>query len=182
MTNFARIAVLARRAPDLERGRDPVPAADQSAAPCRIRKSAGESASAAGFLRLPDGPGPSPAVVLLHGCQRSGGGSTSVGASCSRLGLCHADRRQLRSARHHEHLHGRAQRSTDATTPTARWTFWSRQPSVDPTRVAVVGFSARRPCWRCSSVERGHHRTASTRQIPRGDRASIRPASVSRAT
>ena len=67
-----------------------------------------------GYLRLPDGPGPSPAVVLLHGC---GGGWRGIDERWGKLtcgvGLRHADHRPVRHAWHHELLHGR----TAATDP-----------------------------------------------------------------
>ena len=119
------------------------------------------------MLRLPEGSGPSPAVVLLHGC---GGGWRGLderwGKLLAELGLCHADRRPLRNARHHEHLHERAAGSTMHDAYRAL-DFLVGQSSVDPSRVAMAGFS-QGAMLALLSVERG--------QIERSAQAKFRAA------
>lgn len=107
-----------------------------------------------GHLRLPEGAGPSPAVVLLHGCagywrqldERWGKRLASWGYVT--LTIDRFERRAIRStctsgppvATIHD-----AYRALD---------FLVRHPAVDPDRVAVIGFS--QGAWLALlSVERG---------------------------
>ena len=72
MTTFARIAALLAALPIFGADVNPAPAAEKK--PPRLVEFESPLAgpqALQGYLRLPDGPGPSPAVVLMHGC---GGG------------------------------------------------------------------------------------------------------------
>ena len=72
MTNFAGIAALLAVLPIWSAGVSLAPAADRPPRLVEFESPlAGGPQALQGYLRLPDGPGPSPAVVLLHGC---GGG------------------------------------------------------------------------------------------------------------
>ncbi|WGS21867.1 MULTISPECIES: dienelactone hydrolase family protein [unclassified Bradyrhizobium] len=107
-----------------------------------------------GYLRLPDGPGPSPAVVLLHGCsgyfkqldERWGkrlaawGYVTLTVDRFGPRGITSACTSGVPPATVHD-----AYRALH---------FLTQQPAVDPARVAVVGFS--QGAWLALfSVERG---------------------------
>ncbi|MEH2529557.1 dienelactone hydrolase [Bradyrhizobium sp. AZCC 1588] len=94
-----------------------------------------------GYLRLPDAPGPSPAVVLLHGC---GGAWRGIDA---RWGKRLAEWGYVTLTIDRFGTRGIAHACTAWPPPSTLYDayralkFLVGQPSVDPGRVAVVGFS-----------------------------------------
>lgn len=94
-----------------------------------------------GLLRLPNGPGPSPAIVLLHGC---GGGWRGLD---ERWGKLLADWGYVALTVDRFGTRGITHACTGAVPPSTlhdayrALDFLVGQPTVDPDRVAVVGFS-----------------------------------------
>jgi dienelactone hydrolase len=68
MTTFARIAALLAALPIWGVGMNAAPAADTAPRLVEFESPLAGPQALQGYLRLPDGPGPSPAVVLMHGC------------------------------------------------------------------------------------------------------------------
>jgi dienelactone hydrolase len=93
-----------------------------------------------GYLRLPDGPGPSPAVVLLHGC---GGAWRGID---ERWGKLLAEWGYVTLTVDSFGTRGITSACTGPPPPTLydayrALNFVVGQSSVDPSRVAVMGFS-----------------------------------------
>ena len=182
MTNSPKSSAFARRPPDPDDAVSMSPRPTSRPHRRRIRKSAGRPTAAAGLSAAPERCGSlacrRAAAQLQRQLARTG---RALGQADRVMGLCDADRGQLRSARHHETCaSGPPASITARRLPRAE--LLVGQPSVDPAPRCHGRIFPRRPGWRCSSVERGHDRTASPEQIPRRDRLSIRPASASRAT
>ncbi|WFU17860.1 alpha/beta fold hydrolase [Bradyrhizobium sp. CB3481] len=139
MTNFARIAaviaVLLFLCADVALAGDVPPRLVEFESPL-----AGPQALQ-GYLRLPDGPGPSPAVVLMHGC---GGAWRGIDA---RWGKRLAEWGYVTLAIDRFGTRGITNACTGAMPPSTlldayrALNFLAEQSSVDPSRVAVVGFS-----------------------------------------
>jgi dienelactone hydrolase len=107
-----------------------------------------------GYLRIPDGRGPSPAVVLLHGC---GGGWRQLDA---RWGPRLASWGYVTLTVDRFESRGISSACTSGAPPATAHdayralSFLARHPAVDPERVAVIGFS--QGAWLALlSVERG---------------------------
>ncbi|MBI5264081.1 MAG: dienelactone hydrolase family protein [Bradyrhizobium sp.] len=152
MTNFANVAALL--AALLPGGAVVNAAAEPPAALVELESPLASPQPLQGYLRLPGGPGPSPAVVLLHGCsgnwrqldERWGGRLAAWGyvtLTVDRFGP-------------------RGLSSTCTAGPPAAMlhdayralSFLTGQSPVDPARVAVMGFS--QDAWLALfSVERG---------------------------
>lgn len=94
-----------------------------------------------GYLRLPDGPGPSPAVVLVHGCAGAWRGIDA------RWGKLLAEWGYVTLAIDRFGTRGITSACTGGLPPSTlhdayrALNFLAGQSSVDPSRVAVVGFS-----------------------------------------
>ena len=156
MTNFARIAALLAALPIWSAGVNLAPAADR---PPRLVEFESPLALAGpqalqGYLRLPDGPGPSPAVVLLHGC---GGGWRGID---ERWGKLLAEWGYVTLTVDRFGTRGITNACTGGLPPQTLYdayralNFLVGQSSVDPDRVAVVGFS-QGALLALLSVERG---------------------------
>ena len=139
--NFARIAALLAVLPIWSAGVSLAPAADRPPRLVEFQSPlVGGPQALQGYLRLPVGPGPSPAVVLLHGC---GGGWRGVDERWGKLLAAWGyvtltvdsfGTRDITSA------------CTGPPPPTLydayrALNFIVGQSSVDPSRVAVMGFS-----------------------------------------
>jgi dienelactone hydrolase len=141
MTTFARIAALLAALPIWGAGATLAPAAEKPPRPIEFESPLAGPQALQGYLRLPEGPGPSPAVVLMHGC---GGGWRGLDQRWGKLlaewgyvaltidrfgtrGITHACTGPLPPSTLHD-----AYRALN---------FLVGQSSVDPSRVAVVGFS-----------------------------------------
>jgi dienelactone hydrolase len=143
MTNFARLAALLLALPIWSAGANPAPAADR---PPRIVElesplSLAGPQALQGHLRLPDGPRPSPAVVLLHGC---GGFWRGID---ERWGKRLAESGYVTLTIDRFSSRGITDACTSGLPPQTvndayrALHFLVGQSSVDPGRVAVVGFS-----------------------------------------
>jgi len=141
MTNFARIASLLVALLLWGAGVNPAQAADRSPRLVEFESPLAGPQALQGFLRLPDGPGPSPAIVLLHGC---GGGWRELDERwAKRL----ADWGYVTLTVDRFGTRGIIHACTGSMPPSTMYdayralSFLVGQPTVDPGRVAVVGFS-----------------------------------------
>ena len=141
MTNFARIAALLAALPIWGAGDTLAPAADRPPRLVEFQSPlVGGPQALQGYLRLPDGPGPSPAVVLLHGC---GGGWRGID---ERWGKLLAAWGYVTLTVDSFGTRGITNTCTGPPPPTLydayrALNFIVGQSSVDPSRVAVMGFS-----------------------------------------
>ncbi|MCK1513417.1 dienelactone hydrolase family protein [Bradyrhizobium sp. 190] len=141
MTNFARIATLLAALPIWGAGATLVQAADRPPRLVEFQSPlVGGPQALQGYLRLPDGPGPSPAVVLLHGC---GGGWRGID---ERWGKLLAAWGYVTLTVDSFGTRGITNACTGPPPPTLydayrALNFIVGQSSVDPSRVAVMGFS-----------------------------------------
>jgi len=94
-----------------------------------------------GFLAKPDGSGPFPAVVLLHGCDGFSGGS-AVGAdlfkSWGYVALALDSLGGTNACVPHIVASGTEAEALDAYTALG---YLAREAFIDPNRIAVVGYS-----------------------------------------
>ena len=122
-----------------------------------------------GYLRQPRAPGRRPPSSCFTAAMVVGGSSMNVGASGSLPGVTS---RWPWTASVRAALQAPAppaRRLRPLTTPIGRWNSWCELPSVDPDRVAVIGFS--QGGWLAlNSVERGFDRAKLEGQVPRGHR------------
>jgi dienelactone hydrolase len=132
----------------------PVPAADNSPYLIEFESPLAGPQALQGYLRLPGGAGPSPAVVLLHGC---GGGWRGLD---ERWGKRLAEWGYVTLTIDRFGTRGVTSACTSGLPPSTlhdayrALDFLAGQSSVDPTRVAVVGFS-QGAMLALLSVERG---------------------------
>jgi|SRR5215207_1489101 dienelactone hydrolase len=139
--NFARIAALLAVLPIWSAGVSLAPAADRPPRLVEFQSPlVGGPQALQGYLRLPVGPGPSPAVVLLHGC---GGGWRGVD---ERWGKLLAAWGYVTLTVDSFGTRGITSACTGPPPPTLydayrALNFIVGQSSVDPSRVAVMGFS-----------------------------------------
>ena len=160
---------LPRRAPDRKRGRVPCRAESSADALSNSRARLPVRSRCRVYLRRASTAGPSPAVVLLHGCNGDWRAARrALGQADRVLGLCHAHRRQSWSAR--------PQDTCDSGSPDdlavdayRALNFLVQQPLVDPDRVAVLGFAqGGRLALIVGRTRRSANRLAE--QVPRRDR------------
>ena len=184
MTNFARVAALARRAPDLGRRRERcaggatgrrrlVEFESPLAGPQPLQ---GLPATARRFRSLARGR----AAARLR--RRLARARRALGQAARGVGLCHADHRPLRTARHHERLHERAASRSTLHDAYRALNFLVRTV-VRSIRAASpwLGFSQggmAGACSRSSAADRTQRRPKNSARRS----ASIRPALASRAT
>jgi dienelactone hydrolase len=141
MTNFARIVALLAALPVWSASVSPAPAGDRPPRLVEFQSPlVGGPQALQGYLRLPDGPGPSPAVVLLHGC---GGGWRGID---ERWGKLLAAWGYVTLTVDSFGTRGITSTCTGPPPPTLydayrALNFIVGQSSVDPSRVAVMGFS-----------------------------------------
>jgi dienelactone hydrolase len=139
--NFARIAALLAVLPIWSAGVSLAPAADRPPRLVEFQSPlVGGPQALQGYLRLPVGPGPSPAVVLLHGC---GGGWRGVD---ERWGKLLAAWGYVTLTVDSFGTRGITSACKGPPPPTLydayrALNFIVGQSSVDPSRVAVMGFS-----------------------------------------
>jgi dienelactone hydrolase len=139
MTNFAGIAALI--AALLCASAEAVLAADTTPRLVEFESPLAGPQALQGYLRIPDGPGPSPAVVLMHGC---GGAWRGIDA---RWGKLLAEWGYVTLAIDRFGTRGITNACTGGLPPSTlhdayrALNFLAGQSSVDPSRVAVVGFS-----------------------------------------
>ncbi|MBR1125729.1 dienelactone hydrolase family protein [Bradyrhizobium lablabi] len=156
MTSFARFAALLLSLPIWSAGADLAPAADRPPRLVELESPLSQAGPQAlqGFLRLPDGPGPSPAVVLLHGC---GGAWRGID---ERWGKRLAEWGYVTLTIDRFGTRGITNACTGGLPPQTlhdayrALNFLVEQSLVDPSRVAVVGFS-QGAMLALLSVERG---------------------------
>ena len=139
MTNFTSIAVLL--AALLFRCADVALAGDAPPRLVEFESPLAGPQALQGHLRLPDGPGPSPAVILMHGC---GGGWRGLD---ERWGKRLAEWGYVTLAIDRFGTRGITSACTGAMPSSTlldayrALNFLAGHSSVDPSRVAVVGFS-----------------------------------------
>ncbi|MCC8983317.1 dienelactone hydrolase family protein [Bradyrhizobium acaciae] len=141
MTNFTGLAAPLAALILCATGWPPAPAAEIAPRLVEFESPLAGPQALQGYLRLPDGPGPSPAVVLLHGC---GGGWRGIDERWGKrlaewgyvaLTIDRFGTRDIPSA------------CTDGLPLSTLYDAYRAlnylvgQPSVDPSRVAVLGFS-----------------------------------------
>lgn len=166
MTNFAGIAALLAALSIC--GATLAPAADKPSRLVEFESPlTGGPQALQGYLRLPDGPGPSPAVILMHGC---GGGWRGLDA---RWGKRLAEWGYVTLTIDRFGTRGITNACASGPPPATLYdayralNFLVGLSSVDPGRVAVVGFS-QGAMLALLSVERG--------QIERGSKEKFRAA------
>lgn len=141
MTNFAGIAAVVAALLLWGAGLNPAQAADRPPRLVEFESPLVSPQALQGLLRLPDGPGSSPAIVLLHGC---GGGWRGLD---ERWGKLLADWGYVTLTVDRFGTRGITHACTGAMPPSTLYdayralNFLVGQPTVDPGRVAVVGFS-----------------------------------------
>ena len=142
MTNFAGIAALLAAVLVWGAGATLAPAADRLPRLVEFESPlVGGPQALQGYLRLPDGPGPSPAVVLLHGC---GGGWRGLD---ERWGKLLAEWGYVTLTIDRFGTRGITNDCSSGPPPGSlhdayrALNFLVGLSSVDPSRVAVVGFS-----------------------------------------
>jgi dienelactone hydrolase len=154
MTNFARIVALLVAFPIWAAGVNLASAADSAPRLIEFESPLAGPQALQGYLRLPDGPGPSPAVILLHGC---GGGWRGID---ERWGKLLAEWGYVTLTIDRFGTRGITNACTGGLPPQTLYdayralNFLVGQSSVDPDRVAVVGFS-QGAMLALLSVERG---------------------------
>jgi dienelactone hydrolase len=156
MRPFAGLAALLLALPIWSAGANLAPAADRPPRLVELESPLSQAGPKAlqGYLRLPDGPGPSPAVVLLHGC---GGAWRGID---ERWGKRLAAWGYVTLTIDRFGTRGITNACTGALLPQPlndayrALNFLVGQSSVDPSRVAVVGFS-QGALLALLSVERG---------------------------
>jgi dienelactone hydrolase len=155
MRNFARIAALLTALPMWGAGAILAAGADRPPRHIEFESPlSGGPHALQGYLRLPDGPGPSPAIVLMHGC---GGGWRGLD---ERWGKLLAEWGYVALTIDRFGTRGITHACTAALPPSMLYDayralkFLIGQSSVDPDRVAVVGFS-QGAMLALLSVERG---------------------------
>ena len=164
MTNFARIAALLAALPIWAAGVNLAPAAEKPPRLVEFESPLAGPQALQGYLRLPDGPGPSPAVVLMHGC---GGGWRGLDERWGRL-LAQWGYVTLTIDRFG--TRGIANACTGGLPPQTLYdayralNFLVGLSSVDPSRVAVVGFS-QGATLALLSVEHGQTERSSTEKF-----------------
>jgi dienelactone hydrolase len=141
MTNFAGIAALLAALLIWGACAPPAQAAEKPPRLIEFESPLAGPQALQGYLRLPDGPGPSPAVILMHGC---GGGWRGLD---ERWGKRLAEWGYVTLAIDRFGTRGITSACTGAMPPSTlldayrALNFLAGQSSVDPGRVAVVGFS-----------------------------------------
>ncbi|MGY4476495.1 dienelactone hydrolase family protein [Bradyrhizobium sp. USDA 3364] len=141
MTNFTGLAALLATLALWGFGPPPAPAADTAPRLVEFESPLAGPQALQGFLRVPDGPGPWPAVVLMHGC---GGGWRSVD---ERWGKRLAEWGYVALTIDRFGTRGITSACTGGLPPSTLYDAYRAldylvgQPSVDPSRVAVLGFS-----------------------------------------
>jgi dienelactone hydrolase len=141
MMNFARIAAVLAALLLWGAAENPARATERSPRLVEFESPLAGPQALQGLLRLPNGPGPSPAIVLLHGC---GGGWRGLD---ERWGKLLADWGYVTLTVDRFGTRGITHACTGAVPPSTlhdayrALDFLVGQPTVDPDRVAVVGFS-----------------------------------------
>lgn len=141
MTTFARFAALLAALPIWSVGMNAAPAAEKPPRLVEFESPLAGPQALQGYLRLPDRPGPSPAVVLMHGC---GGGWRGLD---QRWGSLLAEWGYVTLTIDRFGTRGITHACTGGLPPQTLYdayralNFLVGLSSVDPSRVAVVGFS-----------------------------------------
>ncbi|MBR0893673.1 dienelactone hydrolase family protein [Bradyrhizobium tropiciagri] len=141
MTNFTGLAALLATLALWGLSSTPAPAADNAPRLVEFESPLAGPQALQGYLRRPDGPGPSPAVVLMHGC---GGGWRGVD---ERWGKLLAEWGYVALTIDRFGTRGITSACTGGLPPSTLYDAYRAldylvgQPSVDPNRVAVMGFS-----------------------------------------
>lgn len=164
MTNFASIVALLAALPIWGAGMSLALAADTAPRLIEFESPLASPQALQGLLRLPDDPGPSPAVVLLHGC---GGGWRGLD---ERWGKRLAEWGYVTLTVDRFGTRGITSACTSGLPPSTlhdayrALNFLTGQSSVDPSRVAVVGFS-QGAMLALLSVERGQIERSATEKF-----------------
>jgi dienelactone hydrolase len=154
MMNFARVAALLAALAIWGASVTPALTADRPPRLVEFESPLAGPQALQGFLRLPDVSGPSPAVVLLHGC---GGGWRGLD---ERWGKLLAEWGYVTLTVDRFGTRGITSACTGGIPPSTLYdayrslNYLAELPSVDPDRVAVVGFS-QGAMLALLSVERG---------------------------
>lgn len=141
MTNFAGISAVLFALLLGGAGENSAQAADRQPILVEFESPLANPEALQGLLRSPDGPGPLPAIVLMHGC---GGGWRGLD---ERWGKLLADWGYVTLTVDRFATRGITQACSGAVPPSSLYdpyralSFLVGQPTVDPDRVAVVGFS-----------------------------------------
>lgn len=164
MTNFASIVALLAALPIWGAGMSLALAADTAPRLIEFESPLAGPQALQGLLRLPDDPGPSPAVVLLHGC---GGGWRGLD---ERWGKRLAEWGYVTLTVDRFGTRGITSACTGGLPPSTlhdayrALNFLTGKSSVDPSRVAVVGFS-QGAMLALLSVERGQIERSATEKF-----------------